>query len=102
MGTALDGLSCHLVGVCLGPGDIVLDLDAAPPKKKDTAPNFRPMSTVAKRLAGWIKIALGTEVGLGTGNIEHCVRCGPASPKGQSTIFWPFLLWPNGRPSQLL
>ena len=29
----------------LGPGDIVLDGDPGPP----TAPNFRPMSVVAKR-----------------------------------------------------
>ena len=33
----------------LSPGDIVLDRDPAPPKK-GTAPNFRPMSIVAKRL----------------------------------------------------
>ena len=38
--------------VGLGPGDIVLDgaqLHAPPPKKKDTASNFRPMDIVAKR-----------------------------------------------------
>jgi len=34
----------------LSPGDIVLDGDPAPPQKKGTAPNFRPMSIVAKRL----------------------------------------------------
>jgi len=35
--------------VCLaGPGHIVLDGDPAPPKR-GTAPNFRPMSIVAKR-----------------------------------------------------
>ena len=39
-------------GIGLGPGHIVLDRDPAPPPKKakrDTAPNFRPMSIVAKR-----------------------------------------------------
>jgi len=35
--------------VGLGPGDIVLDGDPAP-SQKGTAPNFRPMSIVAKRL----------------------------------------------------
>jgi len=30
--------------VDLGPGDIVLDGDPAPPPKRDTAPNFRPVS----------------------------------------------------------
>ena len=34
--------------VALGPGDVVLDGDSAPPKT-DTAPTFRPMSIVAKR-----------------------------------------------------
>jgi len=34
----------------------------------------------------------------------HCVRWGPSSPKkgAQPPIFSPRLLWPNGRPSQLL
>ena len=35
--------------VDLGPGNIVLDGDPAPPQR-GTAPNFRPMSIVAKRL----------------------------------------------------
>jgi len=38
-----------------GPGDILLDGDPAPPPPKKiqgTAPNFRPMSIVAKRLDG--------------------------------------------------
>ena len=35
----------------LGPGDFVLDGDPAPsPQKRDKAPNFWPMSIVAKRL----------------------------------------------------
>jgi len=36
--------------VDIGPGHIVLDGDPAPLPKTDTAPNFRPMSVVAKRL----------------------------------------------------
>jgi len=40
--------------VGLGPGDIVLDWDpaASPSQKGGTAPNFRPMSVVVKRLDG--------------------------------------------------
>jgi len=36
--------------VGLGSGDIVLDETQLPPPKSGTAPNFRPMSIVAKRL----------------------------------------------------
>jgi len=36
---------------------------------KGTAPNFRPMSVVAKRVDGIFKMPLGTEVGLGPGDI---------------------------------
>ena len=37
--------------VGFGPGDFVLDGDPAPPTPKGgAAPNFRPMSIVAKRL----------------------------------------------------
>jgi len=39
--------------VGLGPGNIALDGDPAPPQEKGgTAPNFRPLSVVAKRLDG--------------------------------------------------
>jgi len=52
--------------VSLGPGHIVLDGFPAPlPRKGGGAPNFRPMSIVAKRQL----MALGVEVGLGTGHI---------------------------------
>ena len=53
--------------VNLGPGDVVLDVVAATPKR-GTAPSFRPMSIVAKT-AGWMKTSLGTEVDLGPGHI---------------------------------
>ena len=48
--------------------------------------------------AGWIKMALGLEVGLSPGD---CVRWGPSPPPherdgGPSPIFGPFLFWPNG------
>jgi len=50
----------------------------------------------------WIKMPLGVEVGLGSGDI---VRWTPNSPTESSTgalLFDPCLLWPNGRPSQQL
>ena len=40
------------VQVGLGPGHIVLDEDPAPPPQRGTAPNFRPMPILAKRLDG--------------------------------------------------
>jgi len=38
--------------IALGPCNFVLDGDPAPRRKKVTAPNFRPMSIVAKRRDG--------------------------------------------------
>jgi len=38
--------------VGLGPGHIVLDGDPAPHPQRSSAPNFRPISVVAKRLDG--------------------------------------------------
>ena len=50
--------------VGLGPGDIVLERDPAPPNKGKggTTPNFRSMSIVAKRLDRLIKMPLDMEV----------------------------------------
>jgi len=53
---------------------------------------------------GWVKMQLGTELGLGPG---HIVLDGnPASSYGkgarQPPLFGPCLLWPNGRPSRQL
>ena len=54
----------------LDPGDFVLDGDPAPlPKNGAEPPNFRPMFIVAKRY-GWIKMALGTEVGFGPATLR--------------------------------
>jgi len=51
--------------------------------------------------AGWIKMPLGTKVGLHPGDIV--LDGDPAFLKGaQPPIFGPCLLWPDGRPSQLL
>jgi len=56
--------------VGLGPGNIVLDADPAPPPRGTASlPKFRPMSVVAKRLCTWINMPLGTKIGLGPGHI---------------------------------
>jgi len=84
------------------PGDIVLDRDPVHPKRS-TAPNFRPMSVVAKHAAGWIKMPHRMEVGLGPGNFV--LDGDPPFPPQKGavpppTIFGPCLLWPNGRIDQ--
>jgi len=45
---------------------------------------------------------LGTEVGLGPGDIVLDGDPVPLQKTGTDKIFGPCLLWPNGRPSQLL
>jgi len=87
--------------VGLGPGDIVLNGDPAP-LGTGKHPHFLAHVYCGK-MAGWIKMPLNTEVDLGPR--PHCVGWGPAPPrKGHSSplLFDPRLLWPNGRPSQLL
>ena len=61
-----------------------MEVGLGPGHKRGTAPNFRPMSVVAKRLEpGWIKMPLGTEVSLGAGDI---LLDGDAAPqKGYSS-----------------
>jgi len=54
--------------VGLGPGDTVLDADAAPrpPKRGTAVPQFSA-HVCCGQIAGWIKMPLGTEVDLGPG-----------------------------------
>jgi len=87
--------------VGLGPGNIVLDGDPPPPKRGPSShpPTFRPMSIVANRWmdqdAKWYKGKPWSR--------PHCVRWRPSSPKRRAAPqFSARLLWPNGRPSQLL
>jgi len=66
------------------------------PTEKGTRPTFRPTSiNCGGQTAEWIKMPLGTKVGLGR---PHCVSCGPGFPKyGHSPpLFGPCRLWPNG------
>jgi len=59
--------------VGLGPGHIVLDGDLAPPSPKGHSPPQFSAHICCGQMAAWIKMPLGTEVGLG----PSCVRWGP-------------------------
>ena len=71
------------------PGHIVLDGDPAPPPKKGAAPPIFG-HVYCGQTAGWIKMALGMEVGLGPG---HIVLDGDPAPlpkkRGTAPNFWP-------------
>jgi len=47
-------------------------------------------------MAGWIKMALGMEVGLGAGHIVLDGDPAPSPKMGSPPIIGPCLLWPNG------
>jgi len=68
----------------------------SPPRKGTAAPHF-PVHACCRQTAGWIKMILGMEVDVGSGNTV--IDGDPASlpKKGQSLPnFRPILLWPNG------
>ena len=80
----------------LGPGHIVLHEDPAPPPPKGHSPQFSA-HICCGQMAGWIKMALGMEVGLGPGYIVLDGDPAPLPKKGQSlTQFSDHLLWPYG------
>ena len=79
--------------VGLGPDDIVLDGDPAPPQKAHS-PQFSA-HVYCGQTAGWIKMALVTEVGLGSGHIVLDGNPVPLPKGAQLPIFGPCLLWPN-------
>jgi len=72
----LDESICHFVG--LGPRHIVLYGDPAPPQEKgeaQTPPHTQFSAHVCcGQTAGWIKLSLGTEVGLSKGQNGYTVR----------------------------
>jgi len=77
--------TCMEVG--LDPSDIVLDGDPAPlPKKGDTAPQILA-HVCCGQTAGWIKMPLGTKVGLGSGCIVLHGDIASPSHKGHSPQF---------------
>jgi len=64
------------IEVGLGPSQVVLRWVPAPlPQQRGTAPNFWPVC--CGQTAGWIKMPLGTMVGLGPE--QHRFRYGPCS-----------------------
>jgi len=88
------------VQVGLGHGHSLLDGYPSSLPQRGTAPQFSA-HVYYGQTAGWIKMPLGTEVGLGPGHIVF--HRDQLTPKGaQPPIFGRYLLWPNGRPSQLL
>ena len=68
---------------------------------RETAPKFRPMSVVAKRVYGF-KMLLVAKVGLGPGRLVLHEDQLPLPKGAQPPIFGPCILWPYGRRSQLL
>jgi len=74
-----------------------------PPKGSTTPPIFGPCLLCQR--AEWIKLSLGTEVDLGP---CHIVLDGAQLPprwtgaQQPPPLFDPCLMWPNGRPSELL
>ena len=87
--------------VCIGPGDFVVDGDAAPPppiKKEAEPPPQFSVHVYCGQTAGWIKVALGTEMGLGPGNIviDGDTAASPERGRARPLLFGPRLLWPNG------
>jgi len=86
----------------LSPGNNVLDGDPTPPSKKEAQhPQLWPM--YCSQTAGWIKMPFGMEVDLGPGHIVlDGAQLHPGMGHSSPTLFGRCLLWPNGRPSQLL
>ena len=83
--------------VGVGPGDIVLDGDPAPPKGAQPPSNFRSMIIVPTTAC--IRIPLGTEVGLSVGDIVLDGDSAPSPKRGTADtppLFGPCPLWPNG------
>jgi len=87
--------------VGLDLGHIVLDGDPAPLPKGGHSPQFS-VHVCCGQMPGWIKMPLGTKVGLRPGRIVLYENPAPSPKRGTHPIFGPYLLWPNGRPSQLL
>jgi len=68
------------------------------PKKGTEPPPQFSAHVYCGQTAGWIKMALGVEVGLGPGHIVLDGDPATLPKKGAEPppIFDPFLLWPNG------
>ena len=68
-----------------------------PSSPKEHSPPLFLVHVCSGQTAGWIKMPLGTEVGLGPADIVLNGDPAPLPKKGaEPSIFGPFLLWPNG------
>jgi len=66
------------------------------PPPKGHSPQFS-VHICCGQMAAWIKMPLGTEVGLSPGDFVLDGDSAPSSQRGRSPqIFGPCLLWPNG------
>ena len=89
--------------VGLGPGDFMSDGDPATPRTEGTPTTSQFLAHVyCGETAGWMKMALGTEVDLGPGHtvldgVPALRETGIAAP-----IFSARVYCGHGRPSQLL
>jgi len=83
--------------VGLGPGDCVR---WGPSSTHDKGHSPHPIfaHVCCGQTDGWIKMPLGTEVNLGSGNVVlDGVAAPPKTLKGpQAPVFGSCLLWPNG------
>ena len=74
--------------VSLGPGNIVLDGDPAPPaQKKERGTSAPPLFGPCIVAAGWIKMPLGMEVSFGPGHIVLDGDPAPPAQKGTDPQF---------------
>jgi len=82
--------------VGLRPCDFVLDGDPAHPSpKRGRSPQFSA-HVYCGQTDGWIKTALGMEMGVGPGDIVRWYTCSPAEKRHSPPVFGPCLLWANG------
>jgi len=65
----------HAKEVGLGPGNIVLDGDPTPPRRRYSSPHVSA-DVYCSQTAAWVKMPLGTEVSLGPGYTVHTVLDG--------------------------
>jgi len=74
--------------VGLGPGNIVLDGDPAPPTRKGGAQHPHFLAHVCcGQTVGWTKMPLGTEVGLSPGDIVLDGNPAAPPPKRGAAVF---------------
>jgi len=84
---------------------IVLHGDPASPWKRGTAASQFSAHVCCGQTAGWTKMQLGMEVGLGPGDIVLDGDPTPSLSRKETQhppLFGLCLLWPNGRPYELL